>query len=253
MVAISIAPGYSAAATERAVERAAPGTLALADPSEVARVDTNSRIINEAAIIITALALLLGAVVVVNTMAMAVIERRREFGVLAAVGWTPFRIARLLFGESVAVSLAGTLVGLAAGSLASVLLVHALAAAVFVSPSITLWVLARGVIVGFALGVLGSLFAVWQVIRVPMLEALAARVRSPAHDAPARPLAAAGRRATISLMHRPTRLAPIGVACLLALAGCGGGGGHASSGASKSPMWRRRTRSALRRGRRRRR
>ena len=172
MVAISIAPGYSAAATERAVERAAPGTLALADPSEVARVDTNSRIINEAAIIITALALLLGAVVVVNTMAMAVIERRREFGVLAAVGWTPSRIARLLFGESVAVSLVGTLVGLAAGSLASVLLVHALAAAVFVSPSITLWVLARGVIVGFALGVLGSLFAVWQVVRVPMLDAL---------------------------------------------------------------------------------
>jgi putative ABC transport system permease protein len=172
MIAISIAPGYSAPATERAIERSAPGTLALADPGEVARVDTNSRIINEAAIIITVLALLLGAVVVVNTMAMAVIERRREFGVLAAVGWTPARIARLLFGESVAVSLAGTLLGLGAGSLASVLLVHALAAAVFVSPAITLWVLGRGVIVGFALGVLGTLFAVWQVLRVPMLDAL---------------------------------------------------------------------------------
>ena len=39
--------------------------------SEVARVDTNSRVISKAAIIIAVLALLLGAVVVINTMAMA--------------------------------------------------------------------------------------------------------------------------------------------------------------------------------------
>lgn len=172
MIAILIAPGYGELAVERSIERAVPGTLALGDPSEVARVDTNSRIINKAAIIIAVLALLLGAVVVINTMAMAVIERRREFGVLAAVGWSHARIARLILGESAAVSLVGTGVGLAVGALASVLLVHALAAATFVSPVITLWVIGRGLIVGFALGVLGSLFALWQVLRVPTLKAL---------------------------------------------------------------------------------
>ena len=71
MVAISIAPGYRELDLERAIERAVPGTLALGDPSEVARVDTNSRIISKAAVIIAVLALLLGAVVVINTMAMA--------------------------------------------------------------------------------------------------------------------------------------------------------------------------------------
>lgn len=46
MIAISIAPGYRETDLGRAVERAIPGTLALRDPGEVARVDTNSRIIS---------------------------------------------------------------------------------------------------------------------------------------------------------------------------------------------------------------
>ena len=100
MVAFAISPGYREADLERAIERALPGTLALGDPGEVARVDTKSRIISKAAVTIAMLALLLGAVVVINTMAMAVIERRTEFGVLAALGWSRSRIVRLILGET---------------------------------------------------------------------------------------------------------------------------------------------------------
>jgi putative ABC transport system permease protein len=171
-VAVSISPGYREADLERSIERAVPGTVALGDPSEVARVDTNSRIISKAAITIAVLALLLGAVVVINTMAMAVIERRTEFGVLAALGWSRFRIVRLILGETMAISFAGALVGLGLGVLASGLVVHALAAATFVSPYVSPWVLARGMLVGFALGVLGALFCAWQVLRVPLVRAI---------------------------------------------------------------------------------
>jgi putative ABC transport system permease protein len=171
-VAVLISPGYREASVEHAVERENPGTLALGDPGEVSRVDTNSRLISKAAVIIAALALLLGAVVVINTMAMAMIERRTEFGVLAAVGWTRARIARLILAETVAVSLGGAAIGLGIGALASELLVQALTASTFVSPEITVWVLARGLIVGFALGVLGALVALWRILRTPPLRAL---------------------------------------------------------------------------------
>ncbi len=172
MVAVSIAPGHREIDVERAVNNAVPGAVALGDPSEVARVDTNSRVISKAAIIIAVLALLLGTVVVINTMAMAVIERRQEFGVLAAIGWTRPRIARLIVGETMAVSLAGAAIGLVLGALASDLVVNALSAAAFVEPDVSLWVLARGLFVGFALGVMGALFCVWQVMRVPPLKAM---------------------------------------------------------------------------------
>jgi hypothetical protein len=100
MVAVSIAPGHREADVEGAIERRVPGTLAIGDPSEVARVDTNSRIITKAGIIIAVLAVLLGAVVAINTMAMATIERRREFGILGAIGWGRARIARLILRAS---------------------------------------------------------------------------------------------------------------------------------------------------------
>jgi putative ABC transport system permease protein len=172
MVAVSVAPGYRDTGVERRVERAIPGTLSLGDPSEVARVDTNSRVISKAAIIIAVLAVLLGAVMVVNAMAMNVIERRQQFGVLAVVGWTRTRIARLILGEAIAISLVGAAVGLGLGTLASEVVVHTLAAATFVSPAVTPWVLARGLLVGFALGVIGALFSVWRVMRVPALKAI---------------------------------------------------------------------------------
>lgn len=172
MVAVSIAPGHRETDVARAVERAVPGTLALGDPSEVARVDTNSRIIDKAALIIAVLALLLGAVVVINTMAMAMIERRREFGVLAAIGWSRQRIARLILGEMIAVSLTGAAIGLGLGALASDVVVHLLSAATFVAPHVDWWVLARGLLVGMALGMIGALFCVWQIMRVPLLRAI---------------------------------------------------------------------------------
>lgn len=48
---------------------------------------------------------------ILNSMRMAVLERRREFGVLMAVGMTPGRLARLVVGETVALVAAGGLVG----------------------------------------------------------------------------------------------------------------------------------------------
>ena len=172
MVAVTLSPGYRERDVERGVERAVPGTIALGDPREVSRVDTNSRIITKAAVIIAVLALLLGAVVVINTMAMAVIERRAQFGLLAVVGWSRGRIARLILGEALGVSLAGALVGLGLGTIASELVVRALSAATFVSPAVTIWVLARGLLVGLALGVFGALVAVWRVMRIPPLQAI---------------------------------------------------------------------------------
>jgi putative ABC transport system permease protein len=172
VIAVLIEPGYLEKPLEKTIERSVPGTLAVGDSAEVSRVDTNSRLLSKAAVIIAVLSLLLGAVVVINTMAMAMIERRAEFGILAAIGWSRSRIARLILGETVAISLAGAAVGLGIGALASVALVAALTASTFVTPAITLWVLGRGVLVGFALGVLGALFSLWQVLRTPPLKAL---------------------------------------------------------------------------------
>jgi putative ABC transport system permease protein len=172
MVAVALAVGNREATVKRAIERALPGTVAVGAPGELERVDTNSRIVHEAALIVAVLALALGAVVVLNTMAMAMIERRSELGVMVALGWSRARIARLLLGESLATSAIGAAAGVGLGVAAAEAVVHGLDLAVFVVPRVTAWVLVRGLLVGLALGVLGALFAAWRVLRMPLLESL---------------------------------------------------------------------------------
>ncbi|MDE3069961.1 MAG: ABC transporter permease [Acidobacteriota bacterium] len=172
MIAVAISPGYREARLRHEIERTIPGTAAIGAPGELARVDTNSRIIHEAAIIVAVLALALGAVIVLNSMALAMIERRLELDILTALGFSQLRIFALLLGESLAVSVLGGALGLGLGVIAAEAVVGGLDLSVFVTPDITAWVLIRGALVGLALGVLGALFAAWRIMRMPLLASL---------------------------------------------------------------------------------
>lgn len=66
---------------------------------------------------ISAIALLVGAIAVVNTLLMSVFERTREFAVLRAVGARPRFLLALVLGESILLSVAGAAAGLILGRL----------------------------------------------------------------------------------------------------------------------------------------
>ncbi len=55
----------------------------------------------------------IGALFMLNTMFMSVFERTREIGILRAIGWRPGRIMRMIFMESILLSLAGFVLGTA--------------------------------------------------------------------------------------------------------------------------------------------
>ena len=91
---------------------------------------------------------------------------------LSTVGWSPTRVASLIFGEGVAVSVLGAAVGLFVGVIGGGLLVRALGVSSYVSPTITAWGLGRGLLVGVAIGVLGGIYPAWRVTRMTPLRAL---------------------------------------------------------------------------------
>lgn len=68
---------------------------------------------------------------VVNTLSMSVFERRREIGVLRAVGTTRLQVARLILDEGVVISTIGCTLGLALGSALGYLFVRGSAASGF--------------------------------------------------------------------------------------------------------------------------
>ena len=172
-VVVQLRPGVRASTAAVAIERAMPGTQVITDPEQALRVGANGTLISKAILVIAVVALILGALSVVNTMAMSIIERQGELGLLSTIGWSPLRIAALILGEGVAVSVLGAAAGLLIGVLGSHLLVNALGVAAYISPSITAWGLGRGLLVGVAIGVLGGIYPAWRVTRMTPLRALA--------------------------------------------------------------------------------
>lgn len=165
-IAVKVARGFRASQVGDALDKAFPGTVSISQPGEVERVDTNSLLIRKAAVVFVALAILIGGIVVMNTMLMAAFERRSEFALLLAIGWPRRTVAGLVVREGVLVSALGAAAGLGLGIATGHLLVQLFAASSLVTPHVTAWALVRAVIVAIATGAAGSLYPAWWVSRL---------------------------------------------------------------------------------------
>ncbi|MCK4976695.1 MAG: ABC transporter permease [Anaerolineales bacterium] len=122
--------------------------------------------------VIGGLAILIGGVGMMNSQLMAVSERTREIGVLRAVGWSSKRVLGLILGETILVSLAGGLMGVAIGWL----LLYALSSGtVFMglaNADLSRELLIQAFIVVVVLGLVGGLYPAWRAARLQPIEAL---------------------------------------------------------------------------------
>ena len=148
------------ATVRRAILRANPNLQAIASPDDAARAGGNSQLIGKAVVVIVELALIIGGIAVANTMAMAVLERQREFALMARSAG-----ARHAWRRSCSARAGGEPDRRGARPLLGVvgagLLVDALDASSYASPEVTAWGLGRGLLVGVAIGVLGGLYPAW--------------------------------------------------------------------------------------------
>jgi putative ABC transport system permease protein len=171
-VAIAVRPGLRARTVALRVERRFPGTVAVYEPGQAIKVDTSSRLIVDTGWIISLLALIVGGIGVTNTMAMSVVERVREIGILRAVGWRAWQIAVLIVSEAVAISLLALGVGLGLGVLAAEEFSDHTSTSGLVQPTFTAGVFAWGL--AFALGValIGAAYPTWRAVRLEPIDAL---------------------------------------------------------------------------------
>lgn len=123
---------------------------------------------------ISAIALIVGAIAVANTMLMSVFERTREFGVVRAVGARPRFLFGLVLLESVVLSLIGAAFGVAIGVLGvwivNLVSIDLIALAV---AAITARLVAFAVAVAATMGLLAGLLPAARAAQVPVAVALA--------------------------------------------------------------------------------
>lgn len=109
----------------------------------------------------------------VNTLAISVLARTREIGMLRAVGATRRQIRRMVIAESLLLSVIGTVFGVVAGVLLGYALVTAMGSIGWPMPYTFPWNgIAATVIVGIVFGVLAALVPARKAARLDVVDAL---------------------------------------------------------------------------------
>ncbi|MEV0129220.1 FtsX-like permease family protein [Dactylosporangium sp. NPDC050688] len=179
-IGVLLDPGADRGAVAAAVQAVAGGGRVLTGDARSAlepRDDARTRWIGMQ--VLTAVAALAGFVtvfVVASTFAFAVAQRRREFGLLRAVGATPRQVRRMVQGEALAVGAAGSVAGLLAGAACAPPLGWALVDAGF-EPStfrvrFVLWPVVAALTAGPLVALAGAWSAARRAARVRPVEAL---------------------------------------------------------------------------------
>lgn len=174
-VAVSLNTTTSRQQGIRTIDRRYPGLLVIGDGVTASRAGVNGELLSNLALVLAVIALLIGGIGVMNTMLMAVIERRAEFALLSAVGWSGPQIAARVVIEGVMTTVIGAALGLLLGTVGAHLLVGVLGAQEYVAPDVTAWDLGRALLVGVLLGVLGGLYPAWRAARLSPAQVLAQR------------------------------------------------------------------------------
>ena len=160
------------------VERIRAAIEALGTNIEAKRADesvtstTEIRFLQALSWIVSAIAIIIGAVGMLNTMIISVTERTREIGILRAIGWRQWRIIRMILMESLLLSLSGGIVGSVAAVGVTRVLGKLPAVAGLVDTNIPPEMVFLGIVSALCIGVLGAAYPAYRGAQLLPTEAL---------------------------------------------------------------------------------
>jgi putative ABC transport system permease protein len=120
-----------------------------------------------------ALSIIIAIFGIVLTMILAVYERRREIGLLRAVGMTRSQVRTTVRWESVLTSMYGALVGVVLGLVLGYIVIVALRDRGLANYAVPVTSIAVIVIAAFVTGVLAAVIPAWRATKIDVLRAIA--------------------------------------------------------------------------------
>jgi putative ABC transport system permease protein len=139
-------------------------------------IDANSASIDQAQSLIDVLLVLsivIAALGVVNTLALSVLERARELGLLRALGLTRRQTRSMVRWEAVIIALLGALLGLVIGAGMGTAVVRALATQGLSKLSVPAGQLLVYLVMAFFIGVIAAVLPARRAARLNILDAIA--------------------------------------------------------------------------------
>lgn len=122
--------------------------------------------------LVSAIALAVSVISLLNTMTMSVLERTQEIGILRAVGWPRWRVIRMILGEAAALAAAAALVGSVIAFVGMQTLTLMPKVNGFIEPDLAPSVVLRGFALTVLVGVLGGAYPAYRAAKLLPTEAL---------------------------------------------------------------------------------
>lgn len=116
--------------------------------------------------------ILASSILVANTLLMSVSERSHEFGILAAIGWTPARIRGLVVAEGLIMCVLGSVAGVGLGIAAMYAVSWMQVFAGLLEPYVTYGIVAQATGWVCGVGTLAAFYPAWRVTRIAPSAAL---------------------------------------------------------------------------------
>lgn len=111
LVMVKVSSNYDTQEVADKIEKEDSGLVSIVDMSDYNAIDQGMNIMNSVSWGISLLAIIIGAIGVMNTIIMSVYERTREIGVLRAVGWKRWRVVAMILGESFIIGIVAAIIG----------------------------------------------------------------------------------------------------------------------------------------------
>jgi putative ABC transport system permease protein len=169
---VKVKPGTDIATVKQQVAASSPILVPISNLTEFGRADRDYRLITAADRGATILAVIIGAIIVMNTMLLSLVERYREFGILRAIGWSRRRVVALVLGEAVTIGFFGAALGVGFAYVLVRILARLPQMQGVLHPNYTAGIFARALLVATAVAFLGALYPAGRAARLAPLEAI---------------------------------------------------------------------------------
>ena len=133
---------------------------------------SDMRVMRDMVAQISFLAVFIGALGMLNTMLMSVLERTREIGVLRALGWRRLQVLKMIVQESLILGAVGGVCGIFLGQGLARLLELVPGTFGAMGPVYTPQLFVQALVVALIAGAVGGLYPAWRATRMRPVEAL---------------------------------------------------------------------------------
>ena len=176
VVLVKAAPGADLAALRTGLEQATDPLVVVQVQDREEFKGENARQINALLAVLyglLALAIVIAVLGIINTLALSVVERRREIGMLRAVGVLRPQLRRTIYLESMLIAVFGAIVGVALGLTFGSLFVRTLREQGLDQTSVPVGQAVLMLVLAAVVGVLAALWPAARAARTPPLAAIA--------------------------------------------------------------------------------